>query len=451
MRCALGLTHTSISGNKVWWWWLWCVCHLFFMWLLCFFFPLWLQLQLRPSRALSHHLSTSIHVEEEEVTRRNSAFDLDPDKRPPETSSENYDASSPYEFLNNSCIDLQIHFISFIQPFSVIIYLNDQPHHLTQVMRNYTLCLKEKQILLRMQDTMPSKVPSSPLSLVPQPFSQAFAIRTGSQEFHGTSATRMILKFNNLSWELEEIDEPLSMLDCHHLLPEPSSNVEFQMWTKTSSESATQWFIFDADKNLLLGGCIAQSSHLLALKLDDGFYYFRPSHPEASQWTLCGVAVGTIREISFALHHGTCSLVSLLSDEYADPSTFSISFKGVVSINNPTVSEVDTAAHLKEVIASQFPNAISNLVSFLPELMQFEFDLQILLVISCRDNRLMLSSSPIEDAQLTIQRSISDQDGWDIPFKFHIFSILSVESRRILSTYFDRKSRILPLPSLTAP
>jgi hypothetical protein len=247
---------------------------------------------------------------------------------------------------------------------------------------------------------------------------------------------------NKMVWELEEINEPLVMLNCDLLLPpQPSPNLKIQIWAEPATTSQPQWFIFDAEQNFLLGGCIAQTSNLLSLTLDDGFYYFRPAHPEASRWSLCGVAVGAIREISFILNDGVCSIVNLLSDEYSETSTFSITFKGVAPIK-PSLSKEASIASLKSLISLQYPEATIDLISFLPELLRLEFSVQIFLVVSCLDNVLVLSSSPIESAHLTIQRALHDQNGWGTELEFHISSILTTDSRRFLSTYYDGQSML---------
>jgi hypothetical protein len=126
----------------------------FFMWLLVLLLP-FCRREL-PALALSPPSAASASLDN---IKRHEKKKIDPPAGPffpGMAHATSHDSPSPY--LNNSCIDLQLHFISFIQPFSVTIYLNEQPHRLSQVMGESTLCLKEEQITLRIQETKPSKV-----------------------------------------------------------------------------------------------------------------------------------------------------------------------------------------------------------------------------------------------------------------------------------------------------
>jgi hypothetical protein len=133
----------------------------FFMWLLVLLLP-FCRREL-PALALSPPSAASASLDN---IKRHEKKKIDPPANvygpffPGMAHATSHDSPSPY--LNNSCIDLQLHFISFIQPFSVTIYLNEQPHRLSQVMGESILCLKEEQITLRIQETKPSKVSDSP-------------------------------------------------------------------------------------------------------------------------------------------------------------------------------------------------------------------------------------------------------------------------------------------------
>jgi hypothetical protein len=238
------------------------------------------------------------------------------------------------------------------------------------------------------------------------------------------------------------------MLHCGETAHFDSPNFQFQIW-KEESDSGTDstylphWLLYDESEALLLGGCISDSIDF-TFQLDDGLYFLRPSHPDSTNWLVCGLAIDSISEISFRLDDGACLLLHLLFDhsEYPEASPFSITFKGV-AVPIPGLTKDLTENYLTDLILSHLPDASIRISSFQP--FRFEFLVQTLLDVPNTEQQraTRVSMSPIYALQSKLLEFLSKNfydNQRDRLIEVELISILpSLARRSLLQVIYDGK------------